>query len=75
MINCRTCGIEAASVDPAYGKAIDWYRVTMGGDRRITNADVRLGSYCSTDCLLIEVMRTYGLTPNQVRDWLVGTSV
>jgi hypothetical protein len=69
--HCKTCGrSELAEKRPN-----DWWRLALGGERRITSTDAKPGLYCSLDCLTVAVLAPYGLSETQVREWLAGAEV
>jgi hypothetical protein len=66
---CRTCVKYEVGDDRPTG----WYRLNVCGTGRPPSDAVHSGLYCSTGCLLVAVMSTYGLSAQQVRDWIAGS--
>jgi hypothetical protein len=71
-ITCVTCRRPATDLDPMHQRPVGWLRLTMGGDARPAADQPQCATYCTTECLLIEILRCYGLGEQAVRDWLKG---
>jgi hypothetical protein len=69
--SCRSCG----TVEVTGGSDLKperWYRLTLFGRDRPRPTDVGPALYCSSDCLLVAVMKAYGLSREQTMNWLAG---
>lgn len=66
---CRTCRTEVEAVSPD-----GWYQIRRRGDHTVGSDDIRSGYFCTASCLLVSVLGSYGLTPQQVTAWLATSS-
>jgi hypothetical protein len=66
---CRSC--KTNTEEDSNGDRPDGvYTLKIAGP--YNTKDVQPGTYCSVDCLLIGVMKRYGMTEQHVRNWIAG---
>jgi hypothetical protein len=63
---CGTCTKFEVGDDRPEG----WYKLNICGEARPRSDAVHPGLFCSTDCLLVAVMATCGMSARQVKEWL-----
>ena len=65
--SCRVCNkSRAANTERPDG----WYKLNVVGDEPLTSGHPTCGFIGSLDCLVVSVMRPFGMTEREVREWL-----
>jgi hypothetical protein len=68
-VRCSACG-AVEHLDAGGEMPPGWYRVHLAG--RVDRSRDVIGRFCGLDCLVVEALGRYGLTEQQVRQWLAG---